>query len=154
LHYTRRSLAVSGTDRNPTGFNATDNHDFLALAEMDFPRIFYRRPQYGLLRTGNQANSRPFPAAFRFQIARFPGTAGEAHRVEILQENTGLMIFPDRCLCLEDYSFLFPYGYPAVEHVFFQLEIRDPVAQQPSDTVVALEHGDLMPGLVQLIRAR
>ena len=40
----------------------------------------------------------------------------------------------------------------AVNHVFFQLEVRDAVAQQAADAVVLLEDGDRVPGAAELLR--
>ena len=42
-------------------------------------------------------------------------------------------------------------GEPAVEHALFHLELRDAVAEQPADAVVALEHGHPVTGAVQLL---
>jgi hypothetical protein len=49
-----------------------------------------------------------------------------------------------------------PFGFhdpqAPVEHRFLHLEFRDAVPQQPANAVGPLEHGDQMPGTVQLLR--
>ena len=42
--------------------------------------------------------------------------------------------------------------HAAVEHVLLQLEVGDPVAQEPADLRRALEHGHLVAGPAQLLR--
>ena len=41
---------------------------------------------------------------------------------------------------------------PAVHHSLFQLEIRNPIAQQSANAVVLFKHHDLMPDAIQLLR--
>src|SRR5205807_8319847 len=40
-----------------------------------------------------------------------------------------------------------------VDHVFFELEVGDAVTQQPADAVALLEHGHVVAGARQLLRA-
>ncbi len=42
---------------------------------------------------------------------------------------------------------------PAVDHALFHFEIGDAIAQQAADSVVLLEHGDVVPGARQLLGA-
>src|SRR5690606_39472597 len=52
------------------------------------------------------------------------------------------------------HSFLSHYFYPTVNHPFFQLEIRNPVAQQAADFVVLFKEGYFMTCLVKLVSSR
>ena len=91
-------------------------------------------------------------AARHGQVARNRRSAGEDDGVEFAAELLHRQIDADVHTGPESHPFLAHQHQAPIEHLFFELELGNAVAQQPTNAIGPLQHGDPVPGAIQLIR--
>ena len=95
-------------------------------------------------------------AAVDWQIPALGRTAAEDDRVKLVPQPLGgpLAVLADEDAGLELDAFLRQQVHPALDDEFLvQLHVRNAIHQQSADAVLALENGDTVTSLVELIRA-
>ena len=88
----------------------------------------------------------------RIDVPRIGGAAREHDPVKTLHELLRFDIYADIGVCEKFHTFFLHDPDLAVDDVLLELHVRNPVHQKPAKAVAALEHGDVVPPLVQLIR--
>ncbi len=93
-------------------------------------------------------------AAGHRQVPRHRRAAGEQHRVVRRAQLVAADVAAD-LVGRQEPGALGPHLLnPLVQHPLLHLELGDAVAQQAADAVVALEHGDVVPGPSELLGRR
>src|SRR5438309_5504379 len=147
-----RALAMHGPEAVGAGVAAADDHDVLA-AGGDEP-VVGDRVALAALVLERQVLHREVDAPERAprdrEIPRPAGAAGEDDRVEVSPDLRDRHVGADVGARPEEDALLLQDLKAAVEDALFHLELGDAVAEEASDTVVALEHRDPVPGRVEL----
>ena len=143
---------MHGTEAVGAGVAAADDHDVLA-ARGDEP-VVGDRVALAALVLERQVLHREVDAPERAprdrEIPRPAGAAGEDDRVEVSPDLRDRHVGADVGARPEEDALLLQDLKAAVEDALFHLELGDSVAEEASDTVVALEHRDPVPGRVEL----
>ena len=90
-------------------------------------------------------------ASGHFQVARAFGSSGQQDGIELLPQVLSRHVVAHVRVGLELDAFQLHLVEPAVDRVLLELEVRNPVAQQPADAVRLLEDGHRVPGTIQLL---
>ncbi len=85
------------------------------------------------------------------EIARRLRAAAEDDRVEVLAKLRGGNVLADRDAVFEHDPFVRQEREPSIEHVLFELELGNPIAQQAARSIGALEHRHPVTRVIQLV---
>ena len=154
LVYALCALAMAGAQAVCAGIAAADDEYVLALGadrrigvdEVAFvAAVLLGQELHG------EVNAFELAAGNR-QIARLLGAAAEQDGVVVFGERFDGHIDADMRVGQERDALGAHLVDAAVDHMFFELEVGNAVAQQAADAVVLLEDGDRVPGAAQLLR--
>src|SRR5688572_539345 len=152
LHDRYRALAMRSAQAVRAGVAAADDDDLFALGRDEL--IVRNHVAFAAFVLQREVVHREMDAVELApgdrQIARKRGSAGQQERVIVLSQLFNGDIRPYVGIRLEPDPFGGHDVEPAIEDGFLHLELRNPVAQEPADSVGALEYGDPVAGLIQL----
>ena len=92
-------------------------------------------------------------AAGHVELSRLGGAAGEADGVELPAQLTGVDLHADVDVRAEDDALRLHLGEPTRQEPLLHLELRDAVAEEAANAVIAFEDGDGVSGAGQLLSA-
>ena len=150
------SLAQSGAQTVGSGVSAADDDDVLAGRIDELARV-RRRGRLGRLSSVRRHEvvhgefDSVESASRQLHIAGHGGTGGHQHRVEPGLQSREVDIAADFHAGFEPSPLGTHLRQPAVDMVLLEFEVRDPVAQQPAEAVLAFEDDDGVPGPGQLL---
>ena len=153
----QRPLPVGGAKAVGAGVAAADDHDALAFGGDDVGRRDVvaspavdsagsdTRPRSECRRAPGRESGGPAPRRSRQQRTMASNwrrrlATGRSTPISTLVRNSTPSSLHQR--------------QPAIDEALLELELGNAVAQQAADAVGSLEHGDVMPGLVELDRRR
>jgi hypothetical protein len=152
LHERRATVPHRGADAIRAGVAAADDDDILAGRINETTVLVAVEHRLGV---SSEEIHREVDAleltAFNRQVARLGGASGEHDGVEFLQQFFRRIIFADFRVADEFDAFRFE-NFQAAQHdfVLIKLHVGDAIHEQAAGAVGALEHGDIVAGLVQL----
>ena len=142
---------MAGAEAVGAGVAATDDHGVLAGgADRRLAEVALLHP----VRTGQVLHrlvDAGQVASRHREVAPRGGPAGEHDGVDRRQQHLDVDGVADAGVGAELGAFGFHLGEAPLEMVLLHLELGDPVAQQPTDAVGALEHDDVVAGAGELL---
>ena len=147
-----RALAVRGTEAVGARIAAADDDDVTAVhVDRGVLDVAELHPVGGRQVFHRLMDAREFPAGHR-QIAPLGRAAGHHHRIARSPQLGDRDVVADPSVHPEACALRRHLREAAINMMLLHLEFGDPVAQQPADAVIALEHFHIVAGACELLR--